>query len=77
MLDNVGRVADVRAADLTDDGRQDLVVAVFGWRENGQVMWMENVTAEDGQTGFVQHVLDPRPGSIDVRIVDLDEGRTS
>lgn len=76
LMDGLGRVADVRAADLTDDGRPDLVVAIFGWRENGEVTWLENGVGEDGDVRLVPHTLDSRPGAIDVRVVDLDgDGR--
>jgi hypothetical protein len=41
LLDGVGRVADVQAADLTGNGRLDLVVAEFGWRKTGRVLLLE------------------------------------
>ena len=36
LADGLGRGADVQAADLYADGRADLLVAVFGWMENGE-----------------------------------------
>ncbi|MFO0846640.1 MAG: VCBS repeat-containing protein, partial [Gemmataceae bacterium] len=44
LLQNVGRVADVRAADFRGTGKLDLVVAVFGWQETGEVVLLENHT---------------------------------
>lgn len=76
LADGLGRVADVQAIDLNGDGRTDLLVAVFGWRENGELMWLENV--DDGPDGprFERRVLDPRSGFTDGRAVDLDgDGR--
>jgi hypothetical protein len=72
LAEDLGRVADVRAADLQGDGRMDLVVAVFGWRDNGQLLWMENVGEEGGVPRFRHHVLDDRAGFTDVRIADLN-----
>ncbi len=78
LLDRVGRVADVRAADIDADGDLDLAVAIFGWRSTGQVVLLENIgeADEDGVPYFEPIVLDPRPGAIHVPVVDLDgDGR--
>jgi FG-GAP-like repeat len=76
LADSLGRVADVRAVDLTNDGRTDLLVAVFGWMQNGGLLWLENTGGEPDHPAFVRHVLDARPGFTDVRAVDLNrDGR--
>lgn len=76
LADSLGRVADVRAADLDGDGRTDLLLAVFGWMENGGLMWLENTSRDTSRPAFVRHVLDARPGFTDVRAVDLNgDGR--
>jgi hypothetical protein len=72
LLENVGRVADVQAADFNADGRLDLVVAVFGWQESGQVMVLENVTSDWDNPQFKQHTIDARRGGIHVPVVDLN-----
>jgi hypothetical protein len=76
LADGLGRVADVQAADLTEDGRTDLLVAVFGWMENGGLLWLENTGGDATRPSFVRHVLDARPGFTDVRAADLNrDGR--
>jgi hypothetical protein len=72
LATGLGRVADVRAADFSADGRLDLVVAEFGWRRSGRIFWLENqTTAEDGLK-FELHPIDDRPGTIHVPVHDFD-----
>ena len=69
LLDNVGRVADVRAADFFGHGKLDLIVAVFGWRYSGSIFLLENQTTDWNHPHFVPHVLDTRTGTIHVPVV--------
>jgi hypothetical protein len=72
LLEGVGRVADVRAADFNGDGKLDLVVAVFGWQTSGQILLLENQTTDWSKPKFKTHVLDKRNGTIHVPVTDLN-----
>jgi hypothetical protein len=72
LLDGVGRVADVQAADFRGTGKLDLVVAVFGWRNTGAVLYLENQTTDWRKPAFVPRVLDDRHGAIHVPVGDLN-----
>jgi hypothetical protein len=76
LLEGVGRVADVQAADFRGVGKLDLVVAVFGWRNTGAVLYLENQTTDWSKPKFVPRVLDERHGAIHVPVGDLNgDGR--
>ncbi len=76
LLEGVGRVADVQAADFRGVGKLDLVVAVFGWRKTGEVLYLENQTTDWAHPVFVPHVLDDRHGAIHVPVGDINgDGR--
>jgi hypothetical protein len=72
LLEGVGRVADVQAADFQGNGKLDLVVAVFGWRRTGEILYLENRTTDWTHPVFVPHVLDDRTGAIHVPVADLN-----
>jgi hypothetical protein len=65
-------VADVQAADFNGDGKLDLVVAVFGWRKTGEILYLENRTTDWSKPEFVPHVVDSRHGAIHVPVCDLN-----
>lgn len=71
LLEGVGRVADVQVADLNRDGRLDVVVAVFGWRNTGEILYLENETSDWSQPKFRPHTVDSRHGAIHLAAVDL------
>jgi hypothetical protein len=72
LLKDVGRVADVQAADFNGDGKLDLVVAVFGWQEAGEIIVLENTTTDWDHPTFKPHVVDKRHGAIHVPVIDLN-----
>jgi hypothetical protein len=72
LLDGLGRVADVRAADFTGDGKPDLVVAEFGWRRTGGLHLLENQTTDRARPVFARRVLDTRHGTTHVQVADLN-----
>ncbi len=76
LLSNVGRVADVRAADFFGTGKLDLVVGVFGLHAVGEILLLENRTTDWAKPEFVPRVVDDRHGTIHVPVADLNgDGR--
>jgi hypothetical protein len=69
LLKDVGRVADVQVADFNGDGKLDLIVAVFGWRATGSIIYLENQTTDWSHPKFVAHEVDDRHGTIHVPVV--------
>jgi hypothetical protein len=76
ILSGLGRVADARAADFDGDGDLDIVVAVFGWRKIGQILYLENRAEKGAPPRFEPSELDSRTGAIHVPPIDIDgDGR--
>jgi hypothetical protein len=71
-LEGWPRVADVEIGDFNGDGRNDLVVAAFGWRKTGHISILENRTTNAEQPMLTVHTIDPRPGGIHVIPTDLN-----
>lgn len=76
IASGLGRVADVRLADMDDDGNLDMIVAEFGAEQRGNIILLRNVSDDDGPPRFETEEIDPRPGAIHVPVYDLDgDGR--
>jgi hypothetical protein len=73
LFQNVGRIADVQAADFDGDGKLDLVVAAFGWNQTGEIYLLRNKTTDWKTPLFEPEVLDRRHGAIHVPVCDLNK----
>lgn len=72
LMAGLGRVADVRAADVDGDDQLDLIVAEFGWQRTGRILWLRNITTDPDRPRFEAHPIDDRPGAIHVPVYDLN-----
>jgi hypothetical protein len=77
LLENVGRVADVQMADFNGDGKNDLIVGVFGLQHAGEIIYLENQTTDWDHPKFEPHVVDDRHGTIHVPIAHLHDDHTN
>jgi hypothetical protein len=66
------RVADVETADFDGDGRDDILVAAFGWHKVGEIALLLN-RSPDPQTPRLERVrIDARPGAVRAEPADLN-----
>lgn len=77
LQEGLGRVSDARALDLDADGDLDLVIAVFGGGDVGELFWLENIAQGKSAPRYRKHSLLELSGAIGVEPADLDgDGRT-
>jgi len=76
LASGLGRVADARAIPADARGRLDVIVAEFGWNRTGSILRLRNVAEPGQRPRFEGEALDPRTGTVDVPVGDLDsDGR--
>ena len=67
------RICDVRPMDHDQDGDQDLVIAEFGYIQEGSVQLLTNKGVDNGVPSFDYETLDDRSGASHVPVIDLNE----
>lgn len=72
LLENVPRIADAKTGDADGDGDEDIFVAIFGWRQTGRLVWLEQVDSSSDQLRFEEHELDSRHGCSHIFPIDID-----
>jgi hypothetical protein len=72
LWSGLGRVASIEVADFNGDGRQDLLVAEFGWQTTGSIFWLERPATESSSAAMAKHIIDARAGAIHVPVVDIN-----
>jgi len=76
LLTDIGRTADVRAADFDGDGETDILVAEFGWNAIGCIRLLRNRMTDPDRPVFDMSTIEPRTGCARVSVADLDaDGR--
>jgi hypothetical protein len=75
LLDQIGRVADVRIGDFNGDQLQDVLVGEFGWIETGSIRLLLQKPGEHESDDdlFESHTIDPRHGVIHLPAVDWNQ----
>lgn len=68
LLEGIGRVTDARPVDIDHDGDLDIVIAVFGGGEVGEIAWLENL----GLGKHIKHDIIKASGALNVSLADLN-----
>lgn len=68
VIDGLRRPVQATYADLNNDGRQDIIISEFGFRQ-GSLSWFENT----GKGNYVKHILRALPGAIRTEVYDFNK----
>ena len=68
LLNNVGRITDVRAVDLDGDKDLDIAVSIFGGGFVGELAWLEN----RGNGSHTKHTILKGSGALNVTPADIN-----
>ncbi len=68
LLEGVGRITDVRSADIDKDGDLDIAVAIFGGNTVGELAWLEN----RGEGQYQKHTMVNTRGGLNLTPTDLN-----
>lgn len=68
LKESLGRVSDVNALDLDQDGDTDIAIAVFGGQGKGEVLWLEN----NGAGKYKEHPLLMLSGALNITDADIN-----
>jgi hypothetical protein len=68
VLQQLSRPTDAAFADLNGDGREDLVICMFG-NDRGRFSWFEN----NGAGSYTEHVLYSKPGAVRAYVRDFNQ----
>jgi len=68
LLNNVGRITDVRAVDLDGDKDLDIAVSIFGGGFVGEIAWLENA----GNGLHKRHTILKGSGALNVTPADIN-----
>jgi hypothetical protein len=67
LLKDLPRIADMSVVDLNNDGREDIVLCMFGFY-TGRFSWFENL----GDQTYREHLLFERSGAVRAIVKDLN-----
>lgn len=68
VIGNLRRPVQATYADLNNDGRQDIIISEFGFRQ-GALNWFENT----GNGSYTRHLLRALPGAVRTEVFDFNK----
>ena len=68
IIGNLRRPTQATYADLNNDGREDIIISEFGFRQ-GSLSWFENT----GNGNYARHMLRALPGAVRTEVYDFNK----